>query len=441
MKFSIISIIILLLLVSCSASDDISTPTSDEGVELSFSMTIQENTSVSLLRASSYDDSSVRCVDLLVFDENESFMQRIQVNTVEGSGDTRTFSARILPTGSSRSIYIIANGRDLSGSDIINFDEISSGMSEEAVAQLLKTSALTSYTSPEAPLVMWGRADLSEVRSGTTINSINMIRQVAAIKMECADATTDNGLADFSLTGFSLMQAATFGKVIPDDYTSSNALPASLSLPANIIYTDYISTAGNGAWCYASDNTTSDMYLYERVNTFDNAGISIIIRGNYKGTDGYYKIWLKDSDKQPISPVRNHRYIINISRVSGPGYLSLEEAMAADYSADVLLEIVDNNDDITDIVVDGKYELGVSSNLVSFNGSGSKTIATILSTNTSVTLSAIADVDWITELSLSKSGNRYILSGILSATTSTRQGNVIVRAGNLVRTITVEQQP
>ncbi len=441
MKSSILSIVILLLLVSCSTSDDSSTPTSDEGVELSFSINIQENTSVSLLRASSYDDSSVRCIDLLVFDENESFMQRIQVNTVEGSGDTRTFSARILPTGSSRSIYVIANGRDLSGNDIINFDEISSGMSEEAVAQLLKTSALTSYTSPEAPLVMWGRADLSEVRSGTTISNIYMIRQVAAIKMTCADPTDENGLADFSLTGFTLLQTATFGKVVPDDYSSSNALPASISLPTSITYANYISATGDGSWCLASDNATSDIYMYERVNTLDNTGISIIIRGNYKGTDGYYKIWLKGSDKQAINPIRNHRYIINISRVSGSGYLTLQEAMAADYAADVLLEIVDNNDDITDIVVDGKYELGVSSNQVSFNGSGTKTIATILNTNTSVTLSAIADVNWITGLSLSQSGSRYILTGTLSATTSSRVGNVIVRAGNLTRTITVAQQP
>lgn len=438
MKYFIINIMALLL-VACSTADDL--PTSEDGVEIAFSMNIQENTSVSLLRSSSYDDSSIRCVDLLVFDEHQAFMERIQVNSIENSGDTRTFSARILPTGSARSIYVIGNGRDLSGNDIINFSELSSGMSMESVAQLLKTTSLYAYTSPQCPLIMWGRADLTEVRSGTTINNINMIRMVAAMKMECETPTEENGLADFSLTGFTLLQSSAFGKVIPSDYTSSNSLPASVSLPSGIQYINYVNTEGAGVWNLASSNATSDIYLYERSNILGNMGISLIIRGKYKGVDGYYKIWLTDGNKEPVSPVRNHRYLTRISRVSGSGYLTLQEAVAADYTADIFFEIIDNNDDITDIVVDAKYELGVSSNRVSFSGSGTKTIGTVLSTNTAVTLTAVADVDWITGLSFSGSGNRYILSGSLLAAPSARQGNIIVRAGNLVRTITVEQQP
>ncbi len=442
MKYLMACMVVLLSLSSCSTSDDTGEITGQE-VELAFSLNVtQSASSVVSVRSSSYTDSSIYCIDLLVFDENDLFLQRIKVNGIETTGDSRTFTVRLPASSVSRTIHVITNGRDETNTDVVNFGDISSGMTEDDVALTLKTGSLSAYTSLELPLVMWGRTELSSIVPGTETSVINLIRGVVAMRVECAAATSANGIDKFLLESFSLQQSAALGKVIPDNRALSNGVPTSVSVFSETQYIDYVNPDGSGIWYTATANVTTEAYLYERNNVLDNTGLSVIVHGKYDGTDGYYKIWLKNSVGGAVHPVRNHRYLIRIAKVSGLGYPTLQEALNADYSANILTEVVDNNDDITDIIADGKYELGVSSNSISLIGDGVKTLGVVLKTNPTANLTATTDADWITNLTFSASGdNRYTLTGTLAPTDSTCSGTVIVKAGNLVRTITVEQLP
>lgn len=450
MKYLIVCMVILLSMASCSTSDDGGESTRHE-VELTFSLKVEQSvSSIVSMRSSSYTDSSIRCIDLLVFDETGKFMQRIAVNGIEGSESSPTFTVRLPASSASRTIHVIANGRNQENVDVINFNDISLGMTEDAMALSLKiVSSLSAYTSPELPLVMWGKKVLSSgIALGTETGTIHLIRQVAAMRVECATGTSNNGINDFTLKGFSLQQSAAQGKVIPNDHSSSDVVPTFVSVPSTMSYIDYINPNGSGVWyttTTSTPNATTDAYLYERSNVLDNTGLSVIVHGAYSGTDGYYKVWLS-KDGVVVNPIRNHLYKIQIIRVSGPGYPTLQEALTANYSANISVDITDSNGDITYIIVDSRYELGVTAQMISLAASGGEgmTICSILCTNPALTPTATANVDWITNLTLTRSTSdniRYTLKGKLTSTTSIRSGTITVRAGSLRLTFTVTQTP
>lgn len=249
----------LLSLSSCSTPDD-GGESGRQEVELTFSLKVEQSvSSVVAMRSSSYTDSSIRCIDLLVFDESKSFMQRVKVNNLGGNESSPTFTVRLPASSISRTIHVIANGRNQANADVINFSAISSGMKEDDVASSLQTTSLSNYTSPELPLVMWGKTILSSIVPGTETSTISLIRQVAAMRVQCGAGTSDDGIDNFTLKGFSLQQSAALGKVIPNDHSSSDAVPTSVSIFSGTpTYIDYISPNpspnGSGIWYYVATN-------------------------------------------------------------------------------------------------------------------------------------------------------------------------------------------
>lgn len=440
MKHLIIYILYLLTATSCGLAGD--PEVIQEGdVDLQFAIQVPDAELVTAGLRSSYTDNSVRCIDLLIFNESNQFMQRIKVNALSGTGNTKTFNVRVRASSASRTFHIIANGRDANDADLVNFSSITANMLESTAIPQLKTNTLAAMTAPALPLVMWGRTTVVNITSSTAFGTINMLRTAAAVSVQCVSGNTSNGLNDFSLTGFTVLSSSNMGRVAPAAYTSPVTIPTTVSLITGSAYINYVNTSGTGVWSNAIGNTVPDLYVYERTNILDNTGLSVIVRGNYKGTDGYYKIWLKNSSGQVIHVVRNHRYLIQINRVYGVGYPTLQEAMNSQYSSNIFVDIIDNDNDITDMIADGKYELGVSSNAVTLSGNGSKTIGTVLNTNPTATLVGTSSVAWITGIAFTGSGNRMTLTATLADPTFTRTGYITVRAGSLTRTIAVTQNP
>lgn len=438
MKHLVIYLFFLLAATSCGLSGD-NLDQSEEDVELLFSIEIPENKSV-VTGVRSISDDLVRCLDVLVFDQDNKFQERVVVNEVSGSSSTKTFRFRTKATTTSRTFHIIANGRDGNNVDIINFNEVTTGMLENIAIPLLKTKVLTTQNSPSLPLFMWGRTSIASISSATTIGAVNMLRTVAATTVSCLAATANNGLSDFTLTGFTILKSSDQARIAPVAYTLSATIPTTVSLVDGSGYIDYINTSGSGVWSLAKDGVCSDLYMYERRNVLDNTGLSVIIKGTYKGEECYYKIWLSNSSGQAIDIVRNHRYLIQISKVFGIGYTSLEKAITSDYSSNIFLNIVDNNDDIVDIIADGKHELGVSSPFTMV-GSGSATIGVVLSTNTSESVAISSSDTWLNQLELSGSGNRKTITGNFDVSSQVRSATITIKCGNLERKLLITQNP
>ncbi|MDR2955393.1 MAG: BACON domain-containing protein [Prevotella sp.] len=438
MKHYILYILLILTFASCDQSEEPEVVKSEE-IDIPFSLNIPEASDVSL---KSSDDNSIRSIDLLMFDASNNFLQRIQVNNVSGAGAVKTFNVRLAATAQARTFHVIANGRDQNSADIVNFSTVTPGMTQSTAIPALKTNMLAANSAPELPLIMWGRVTLPGITPTTTTGTIDMLRTVASIRTECATPTASNGMNDFSLAGFTVLKTSNMGKVAPNAYTDPAVTPSTVSLISGSAHIDYTAASGTGIWANATSNSTPELYVYERSNVLDNTGLSVIIRASYKGVDGYYKVWLKNNLGQVIHIVRNHRYIIQISKVSGAGYQTLQEAMNATHSSNIFVEISDNDDDITDIIVDSTYKLGISSNAITITGSGEQSIGAALKTNTSATLSISSNVSWITNGGYtSQPNNRYAMKATFGTTTVSRNGTITVRAGNLTRTITVTQNP
>lgn len=55
--------------------------------------------------------------------------------------------------------------------------------------------------------------------------------------------------------------------------------------------------------------------------------MGVIIKAKYKGKEGYYKVVMVDNVGTPLNVVRNHRYIITVVSVNGPGYTNVTDAI------------------------------------------------------------------------------------------------------------------
>lgn len=377
-------------------------------------------------------DNQIRNIDLLIFDESKKFLQRIQVNNIFSDGTSSTFKVRLAESNKPRTIHVIANGRDENNTDIVNFSSITAGLNEEASISLLHTHGMTSAKALKTPLLMSGKVEVSSVHSNTTVGVVNLIRSVASIYVQCDPNLANTG--DFVLSGFSLLKSAERGQVI----TKNSSI---VNLPTNLKFIDFTDANGNGIWAKEIANAlhTDVLYIYERTNILDNSGLSIIVAGKYKGVECYYKIWLQDESGKARNIVRNQCYQVQLSKITGTGYTSLSEAISATHPANIHATIIDNNDDITDIVVNGKYALGTSSNVVSISGSGAKVIGTVLSTNPETTVKVTSLADWVTNPRLEGSGMRQTLSVDLQPSSITRKGVIVLRAGSLERRIEVTQ--
>lgn len=109
-------------------------------------------------------------------------------------------------------------------------------------------------------------------------------------------------------------------------------------------------------------------YFYE---TAANQDTYFIIRGELTADFGsgvkeprtfYYKMALLDNEQKPMGIVRNHEYQFIITNVRGPGYDTIEEAIAAPPSNKTILDYVVTTIDLSshDVVSNGNYYLGIT---------------------------------------------------------------------------------
>lgn len=436
MKHIIVFGLILLMSLACTQQDDID-QIEDNKALVVFPLFVENDTQV-LLKSSANKENDIRCVDLLVFDESKKFVQRIKVNNIDGNEAQKSFSVRLSLSDKPVTIHVVANGRDADNLDLINFSSISSGQDEASVISSLHTKLLTLDVTVDFPFLMTGKIQLNNIQRSTQVNPIQLIRTVASMYVTCDTDLVNT--RDFVLSGFTLLKSADRARLIPT-YSTSLGTPTQVSLPANLNHIDYAKALNQGLWAKSNTgSSTAELYLYERTNELNTKGLSVIIAASYKGVLGYYKVWLKGDDSKVINIIRNHRYQIKISRVFGMGYPDFNTAVSSDYSANISTAISDSDTDITDIVVDSKHKLGVSSNAVTIKGNGVKEIVSVLYTNPTSDVKLSSQEDWITDIKLMGEGTRKKVTANLKALTINRKGKITIRVANLERVIEVTQQ-
>lgn len=392
---------------------------------LTFSVVLPEQTPVAGTKA--VLDTDIENIDLLVFDENQRFLERTEAYNIAGSGNVKTFNARLDISNQPRTVHFVANGRDASNADRLNFSVLTPGMLQSTAIPALQTLPVNVSLSmgQAAPLVMWGRVTVPSVSASTTVNGVKLLRSSACVKVQVAAADASNGLADFSLEAFSVHKGRGVGKLAPADYTVSSVVPATPNPAGPDI--DYY-TYGSGYWAVPADPA---LYLYERTNTTSDY-LSLIVKATYAGQSGYYRVALVDGNGVPVDIVRNHRYIVTVVKALGPGFPTPAAAAANTPSNALKVSIVDANDDIHILVADGGGELGISnSTIVVRSGStaNSLPLATVFATRTAG-LSVSSTCPGLTNVQLSAPVNG-ISQLTAQANGSTGSGAITVTDGSL----------
>lgn len=449
----IIGILIAFLFASCSHEEEEQKPAYGK-IDVAVSVTLPQPESVNTLTRAGgpYTDTDIKNADLLIFDKDAKFMERVKVDNdrlvVTGTGIN--FTVRLDATSERRIIHLVANGRSADGtSDRLNFGGITPGMAENAAISSLQTASLEHVDEGEStllnhvmPLVMWGRFALNGINIVTKAEGVKLLRSTACIQVKKGNGGRNTRLGDFVIEGITVHQGACHGFLAPTDCTGEVNTPVVANPVTGGTYLDYRKGWVNGA--------EPSLYIYER-NCSASDYMGVVIAARYKGKKGYYKVVMNGNDGSPLNIVRNHRYIVTVVGVNGPGYESPDIAVASAPSNALKVELTDEDTDLPCIVADGQYRMASSNNVFSLYGKTGVTtsatgvdICTVYSSRgIQPVLTLPDDCNWLTNLSAQALGsNKYKITGdFTSAANDAVATTLTMTCDNLSQPVRVSWNP
>ena len=406
-----------------------------------FTVTLPEPENVQSL-ARSYTDSEIRNVDVLVFDEDGKFMERVKVDGGEltPSGTEISFSIRLDATSKRRVIHLVPNGRTPDGvTDRLNFGDITPTMTESAAMLALKTSTFAgTLVDNVMPLIMWGRVELpTGINIVTKADNVKLLRAVACVQVKKGAASAANGLNDFTVQSITVNKGADCGYLTPTNYSTTVTPVTGRPLSGSTL------NYANG-W---SDGETPSLYIYER-NCTSGDYMGVIIKAKYKGKEGYYKVVMVDNVGTPLNVVRNHRYIITVVSVNGPGYTNVTDAINFAPSNALKVELTDEDADFPCIVADAQHRMTMSNNVFNLYGTNQTTsvangieICTVYSSR-GVTPVVTGGTTWLTGLQVQPlGGNKYKIVGNFVGTSTLVSTTLTITCDNLSQSVEVSWNP
>ena len=436
----IIPYLICILFASC-ASDDSRPAQTPRQVNVALTVTLPEPENVHSL-ARSYTDSEIRNVDVLVFDEDGKFMERVKVDGGEltPSGTEISFSIRLDATSKRRVIHLVTNGRTPDGvTDRLNFGDVTPAMLESVAMLALKTSTFTgTLVDNVMPLIMWGRVELpTGINIVTNADNVKLLRAVACVQVKKGAVDATNGLNDFTVQSITVNKGADCGYLTPTNYSTTVTPVTGRPLSGSTL------NYANG-W---SDGETPSLYIYERNCTVADY-MGVIIKAKYKGKEGYYKVVMVDNGETPLNVVRNHRYIITVVSVNGPGYTNVTDAINFAPSNALKVELTDEDSDFPCIVADAQHRMTMSNNVFNLYGKNQTTsvadgieICTVYSSR-GITPVVTGGATWLTNLQVQSLGsNKYKITGDFAAASAAVSTILTLTCDNLSQFVDVSWNP
>ena len=438
----VIYVLVVFLFASCSnGSEDENRGAAYGKVDVALSVTLPEPENVQSL-ARSYTDSEIRNVDVLVFDEDGKFMERVKVDGGEltPSGTEISFSIRLDATSKRRVIHLVTNGRTPDGvTDRLNFGDITPTMTESAAMLALKTSTFTgTLVDNVMPLIMWGRVELpTGINIVTKADNVKLLRAVACVQVKKGAVDATNGLNDFTVQSITVNKGADCGYLTPTNYSTTITPVTGRPLSGSTL------NYANG-W---SDGENPSLYIYER-NCTSGDYMGVIIKAKYKGKEGYYKVVMVDNVGTPLNVVRNHRYIITVVSVNGPGYANVTDAINFAPSNALKVELTDEDSDFPCIVADAQHRMTMSNNVFNLYGKNQTTsvangieICTVYSSR-GVTPVVTGGTTWLTGLQVQSLGNnKFKIVGNFAGTSTLVSTTLTLTCDNLSQSVEVSWNP
>lgn len=422
MKKIISLLVALLTLAACSDTlNEGSNPSNKNGVEdggITLTINLPDFTKEELTRAG---EKGLTSLNAVAYDNDKNCLLNQKITSWEVVSDG--YKVKVPVTDKTTMIHLVANDGDLSDT------QCQSGLDKAAISGTINT---------ENP-VCWGMISVSDLMKENP--EISLLRQFAKVNVKYEKTTSSDFNDDntFELESFQLYEAADKGTIAPKDF-DYNA--AAVNVPADAV-------KANSGW------QTGETPFYETA-----AGQAyLIVKGKYNSVESFYKVsFLTDNDMtKPMALLRNHAYTVTIKHVNTYGWPTVDGAIADPYPENRMrVDVKDDNPLVNDMIACKDYHLGVSDQ-VSGAWDDENIIATVVTTiknNEKPTFSKSGD--WIkgvtvsetitvpdTDGSNSTTGKKYKISIAVDKneySEEPRPGTVIVKSGDLTRTITVTQK-
>lgn len=427
MKKIISLLVALLTLAACSDTlNEGSNPSNKNGVEdggITLTITLPDFSKEELTRAG---DTGLKSLNVVAYDDKGVFLSNQSVSAYElVSGTDNTYEVKVPVTDKATMIHLVANDGDLSDT------QCQSGLDKAAISGTINT---------ENP-VCWGMISVSDLMKANP--EISLLRQFAKVNVKYEKTTSSDFKDDktFELESFQLYDAADKGTIAPTECKYESATP---NVPAD-------ASIANSGW------QTGETPFYET-----GAGQAyLIVKGKYNSVESYYKVsFLTDNDMtKPMALLRNHAYTVTIKHVNTYGWPTVDGAIADPYPENRMrVDVKDDNPLVNDMIACKDYHLGVSDQ-VSGAWDDENIIATVVTTiKNGETPTCSTSDGWIkedvttitkigtvpdTDGSNSTTGTKYKISIAVEKNEYSevpRTGKVIVKSGDLTRTITVTQK-
>lgn len=368
----------MILLVYSCISDDILRENKVPVNEHQVRCYIQVPPEKEIVNSRSFSNNDFSKLNVLVFDENQKYLAEAKLISQNpqfvASENAYEIILSLPVTGELATLVFIAN-KD-------HIEPIEIGSTLEKLYNTLTFNIEGKWGDGQSSLVpMWGEIEGVKLDENMNAEYPNAKLRVSLLRaMARLDVKTDVATSIFQIQSGHVYLSLSSGLIIPQpenyDRLNNRVLAPSVlpGTPYNVGVgepTLDIDQALKSPLSYTLSGVDEELILIpeEVGKEKGSSNLFIVIGGLYSGEvkPSYYKISFGNAtNNSAFNILRNHHYILHIKSIKGPGYTSLEKAVASPAS-NIEVEIVEWDDNVNDGYVFGNKFFGIDDNSIYFD--------------------------------------------------------------------------